>query len=91
MSDIGKVREILQTIRRTDDVKVLHRGIDVALPLLDREAPQFKAKPDAIGTLTEEEKQRCKALRAKGWSLKRIANEMRTTIGRVSEAINDKR
>ncbi len=89
MSDIPKARKIIEELLATSGLKrIVYDQLNVAYKLLSREPPKFRADPE-YKPPTKAQAVEIKKLRARGWSVNKIADYTGTTIGRVSEIIND--
>lgn len=87
MSNIPQARKELEQVLTMIDV--MHATIEGALKMLDRRKPGFRAER-STPALSPIQKQRCRDLRKKGYSVLKIAQILKTNHGRVSEAINGK-
>jgi len=87
MSNIPQARrELLEVLTELD---VMRATVTVALRLLDRRKPDFRATRETP-PLSPAQKKRCRTLRKNGYSILHIARLLKTNHGRVSEAINGK-
>jgi hypothetical protein len=85
MSNIPQARkELLQALAAIEVARTILEG---ALKMLDRRKAAFRAERETP-SLTPLQKERCRLLRKKGYSILHIARIMKTNHGRVSEAIN---
>lgn len=89
MSNIPRARAILEEAEASDwgNEKFLRYCIHEARKFLDREKPEFRVARH-VPTMTIEQVEEARRLRAAGWGLQQIANHLGTQIGRVSEAVN---
>lgn len=90
MSDIPRARARLQDALNSKTLSDCNLHVYAALTLMTRKSPAFRVKYDAE-PMTERKRKRARNLRRKGLSLRAIALDLNTNIGRVSEAINGKR
>jgi hypothetical protein len=90
-SDIPRARNILKwALDDKLDLVATRDAIRRALRLMTRKQAEFRA-PDNVVPMTTATKQRARALRHKGWPIRRIAEKLHTNSGRVSEACSDGR
>lgn len=95
MSDIPKARSILSTglreaLKIRDHNKrawLMITAARKALRLMRRRRPKFIAEPE-LPPLMDWQKGYARKRRAQGASLHKIMQELKTNIGRVSEAVN---
>jgi uncharacterized Fe-S cluster-containing protein len=65
------------------------RYLKLALKLLDRRKPKFKAARE-LSRMTPLQKRLARKMRAKGYSIYKIAKILKTNHGRVSEVVSGK-
>lgn len=95
MSDIPKARAILslglrEAVRIRNDnerARLMITAARRALLLMRRRRPKFIAEPE-LPPLMDWQKAYARKRRAQGASLHKIMQELKTNIGRVSEAVN---
>jgi DNA-binding NarL/FixJ family response regulator len=91
VSNIPLAKAIIDKLLESADMTLFVRhGLVSARELLDREKPDFIHEP-FIPPLTKEQVRVARALRDDGWALQKIADELGSQIGRVSEAVNGHR
>ncbi|HSR80895.1 MAG TPA: hypothetical protein VLL28_08975 [Hyphomicrobiaceae bacterium] len=91
MSDVPAAkRAIDMLLKRADMTPFVRSGLTYARSLLDREKPEFIVEP-FIPPMTKEQVRAARKMRAEGMALQKIADILGSQIGRVSEAVNDKR
>jgi hypothetical protein len=91
MSEIPRARRILQWALAEDHgLDTTRAAIRRALALMTRKSPAFRVEHDAE-PMTDRKRLRARRMRARGMSMRKIAEVLHTNGGRVSEAINGKR
>ena len=89
-SDIPLARANLERALEIPRVPELARKyIRSALALMTRRSADFRVEHD-VPPMTWAKREQARRLRSKGWSMRRIAEHLRTNSGRVSEACNGK-
>jgi len=92
MSNIPRARKLLEGLLANPMIMYHERNkiVTEALELMHRRKAKFRVRKE-IKTLTPKQKRQARHLRNKcGWSVLRIAQELKTNHGRVSEAIRGK-
>jgi hypothetical protein len=89
MSNIPLARSKLLLVRQFHPTPAVRRLIKEALDLMHRRKPKFRAPPEYKG-MNRTQRRRARTLRREGMSIHRIALVLRTTNGRVSEAVSGK-